>query len=227
MLTPRTFSFLLCGFWISRTDFLLLCKAPSLKHTARAHVNVALPLWQRPWHGAGCQPCSAVPRGQCCQGNVALRRDAAPRDVPGRAAREVPASPQHPEGLQLASFALFSTSLSPNRDKNRTNMLESPPKLLFWFQDDAIWVPVSNLQMQAGGGERKAPEPWLQSKAPAQKRSCPTLPGAKSHWPGRCQPGAELPTLLHPWQGSDFPGMGSQSSPQLLLAAAGSSGEQQ
>lgn len=163
-----------------------------------------------------------------CQGNVAPGGMQHPGlSLPGQQG-QVPASPQprctHHEGLQLASFALFSTSLSPNRDKNRTNTLESPPKLLFWFQDDAIWVPVSNLQMQAGGGERKASESWLQSKPPAQKHSCLTLPGAKSPWPGRCPPSAEVPSLLHTWhprQGSDFPGMGSQTSPQFLLPAGG------
>lgn len=142
--------------------------------------------------------------GQCWQGNVAPRRDAAPTGAhpwqDSRQQGQVPASPQphctHYERLQLSSLALFSTSLSPNRDKNHTNMLRSPPKLLFWFQDDAIWVPVSNLQMQAGGGERKAAETWLHSK-PAEKRSCLTLPGAKSLLPGRCQPSAELPSLLH------------------------------
>lgn len=105
------------------------------------------------------------------------------------------------EGLQLASLALFSTSLSTNRDQNHTNMLKSPPKLLFWFQDDAIWVPVSSLQMQAGGGERKAAETRLRSKSPARKRSCrallsQALPGAESCSPSRCKSSAELQSLL-------------------------------
>lgn len=82
------------------------------------------------------------------------------------------------EGLQLTSLALFSTSLSTNQDQNHTNMLKSPPKLLFWFQDDAIWVPVSSLQMQAGGGERKggrntAPEQTSRSEMQLQ---CPARP---------------------------------------------------
>lgn len=187
-------------------------KPPSLKHSACIHVNVALPLWQSHWHGAGHHPCFAVGWGAVLaaaapapQGNVAPRRNAAPTwGHPWQESRQqgqVPACPQphctHREGLQLTSLALFSTSLSPNRDQNRTNMLESPPKLLFWFQDDAIWVPVSNLQMQAGGGERKVTETRLQSKSPAQKCSCLTLPGAKSHSPGRCQPSTEVPSLLH------------------------------
>lgn len=70
---------------------------------------------------------------------------------------------------------------------------------------------------------------WLQSKPPAQKHSCLTLPGAESHLPGRCQPSTELPSLLHtchPCQGPDFPGMGSQTSTQLLRPTGGNQSRQ-
>lgn len=89
---------------------------------------------------------------------------------------QLPALPQPLKDSESPAQALFSTSLSPNRDQNHTNMLKSPPKLLFWFQDDAIWVPVSSLQMQAGGGERKAAETRLGSRtkpSPGPNPVCP------------------------------------------------------
>lgn len=127
--------------------------------------------------------------------------------------------PSAHEGLQLA---LFSTSLSPNRDQNRTNMLKSPPKLLFWFQDDAIWVPVSSLQMQAGGGER---EEGGRNAAPEQS-SCSeiqlqSLPGAESCSASRCKSNRTLQSLPRTWslrEGPNFPQMAAKPAAQPLLA---------
>lgn len=126
---------------------------------------------------------------------------------------------------QLAALALFSTSLSTNQDQNHTNMLKSPPKLLFWFQDDAIWVPVLSLQMQAGGGERKAAETRLRSKPPARKRSCrallnQTLPWVESCSPGRCKSSIKL--YLMPTGRPHFPGTSSKTSGSGPPACTGS-----
>lgn len=126
------------------------CGETPRKSSACIQVNVAHPIERPPLDRDGGGPGTPgdAAKGRRSRAGTQGRPQSAAGARAGAHASPAPA-------LQLAGLALFSTSLSPNQDQNHTNMLKSPPKLLFWFQDDAIWVPVSCRQGEGRGRRPK------------------------------------------------------------------------